>query len=439
MAPVITRPHKSNGHKRYLPEETKSNLRTNGFSLEESDQEANALQIAAESEDEEFQGFGRDEEVEGQENEKEDSDKDSIKIDLGKQKFEKPILPKDAEEEELERMIFGDSAGFKQGLDDFALHRTAGTYGDESDESQDEDEDLEGVADQDLFFFDAGPVPAAGGSLTLTKKDESEDEYDKPAWDDSDDERLVVSLASVPQLKKLRETADDDMVNGKEYARRLRKQYERLYPTPEWAMHAIGKANKKRRRVMDDDESGEESASDMELDEEDLTTQPLARLLRDADILSYKATGPVKRRKLQAGTVNIQRLKDVSKAGPVCRNLTHGMYCLLTFYTVCHHITLIPPDLPYPSLIWTQLNVAPASHQLEPTTPKPTPHLASHKTYTSYHNRISSFTIRFAHLLERTSPLLSHMEYCYWQGRKDFAYLWPPARTAHDGVLFALV
>lgn len=68
---------------------------------------------------------------------------------------------------------------------------------------------------------------------------------------------------------------------------------------------------------MDDDESGEESASDMDVDEDDLSTQPLARLLKDADILSRTSTSTAKRRKLQAGTVDIQRLKDVSKAGPV--------------------------------------------------------------------------------------------------------------------------
>lgn len=411
-----------------MPEEPTSDLKTNGLSLEESDHEANALQVVAESEDEEFQGFGRDEEANGQEDEEEDdSDDDSIKIDLGKQKVEKPILPKDAEEEELERMIFGDSAGFKQGLDDFSLDRTAGTYGDDSDEVRDDDESLEGIADQDLFFFDAGPVPAAGGTIALTKKNESEDEHDKPVWDDSDDERLVVSLASVPQLKKLRETANDDMVNGKEYARRLRKQYERLYPTPQWATHATGKANKRRRRTMNDDESGEESASDMDLDEEDLTTQPLARLLRDADILSRNATGPVKRRKLQAGTVDIQRLKDVSKAGPVCRKEDPSMYYLLTLHTVRHNIALIPPNVPDPSLLRTKLNTTPSSYQLKPTTSEPAPHFAPHQTHTSYHNRFPPFAIRFAHLLERTPPLLSYLEHRYWQGREGLTYLWSPA------------
>ncbi|KAF2823039.1 U3 small nucleolar RNA-associated protein-like protein [Ophiobolus disseminans] len=360
MAPVATIPHKSNNHERYLPEKLKATLdAVPEYDLEESDIEAGALQPVSGSKDTEWEGFGQEEE--GDDNAGEDeSNEDSIDIVLEQKKQETIILPKDAEEEELERMIFGDSAGFQQGLEDFSLGRTAGVYGDLSDEDQGDQDNLENVADQDLFFFDAGPV-AAAGSIAAPQADESEDENDKPAWEDSDDERLVVSLASVPQLKKLRETVDDDVVNGKEYSRRLRKQYERLYPAPEWALHATGKANKKRRRTMDEDESGQGSASDMDMDEEDLSVQPLARLLKDADILSRTARGPVKRRKLQAGTVDIQRLKDVSKAGPsaITSLSFHPSYPLLlssgpssTLYL--HHVN---PNPPTPNPLLTSLHI----------------------------------------------------------------------------------
>lgn len=317
MAPVMTTPHKSGGHKRFLPPKSsdparfQSELESQGSHAEEL-----ALQPVKEPQESEWEGFDAQEGDKDSESEEEDSDAESIALELEQKKLEKPVLPKDAEEEELERIIFGDSAGFKQGLEAFSLDRTSGTYGALSDESDTEHADLDNVADQDLFFFDAGPVPVPGGSMAVSKSEESEDE-EKPAWEDSDDERLVVSLASVPQLRKLRETAEDDIVNGKEYARRLKKQYERLYPTPEWAINATGKVNKKRRRTMEDNESGDESASDMDVDEENSSTQPLARLLKDADILSRASRGTAKRRKLQAGTVDIQRLKDVAKAGPV--------------------------------------------------------------------------------------------------------------------------
>lgn len=336
MAPVTTRPHKANNHQRYKPEKANNNAPQlpSDVDLEESDNDAGALQHVDEAREPEWEGFGG-EDNEG--DEAEESDADSFTFQLEPKTQEKPILPKDAEEEELERMIFGDAAGFKQGLDDFSLDRTAGAYSDLSDEEKDDDEDLDAVADQDLFFFDTGPVAAPAGSVVAPKADESESEDDKPAWEDSDDERLVVSLASVPQLRKLRETLEDDVVNGKEYSRRLRKQYERLYPAPDWAVHATGK---KRRRTMDDDESAEGSGSDMDMDE-DLSSQPLAKLLKDADILSRNSRAQTKRRKLQAGTVDIQRLKDVMKSGPVSNYGSPCSWNMLTNGTVCGDFAFI--------------------------------------------------------------------------------------------------
>jgi len=350
MAPAKTIPHKSGGHQRYAPEKAKDPARFQS-ELEGSDDDANAgaLQPVKEPQDDDFEGFGTEEEAGNNGAQDEESDDESIDIQTEK-KQEKPVLPKDAEEEELERMIFGDSEGFRQGLENFSLDPTANAYGDSSDESGAEEADLDAVADQDLFFFDAGPVAAPAGSVAA-KAAESDEDDGKPAWEDSDDERLVVSLASVPQLRKLRETADDDMVNGKEYARRLRKQYQRLYPTPKWAAHATGKANKKRRRDMDDDESGDESASDMDVDEEDFSTQPLAKLLKDADILSQTSRSVAKRRKVQAGTIDIQRLKDVAKAGPVSIATPLYMMLLLTDALVCHHLPLLPPCVPAPPLL----------------------------------------------------------------------------------------
>lgn len=318
MAPATTIPHKSGGHQRYSAGKTNNATRHQAdLDAGDSDAEAGALQPLKEARDDDFEGFGTEGEDEDGGAQGGDSDAESVDFKLDSKLQQKPVLPKDAEEEELERMIFGDSEGFRQGLENFSLDRTTGTYGGESDESGAEGADYDDVADQDLFMFDSGPMAAPAGSVAVKKSDETDDEDGKPAWEDSDDERLVVSLASVPQLRKLRETADDDMVDGREYSRRLRRQYERLYPTPGWAKHATGKANKKRRRTMDDDESGDESASDMDVDDEDLSTQPLARLLKDADILSRTSRGNAKRRKLQAGTIDIQRLKDVAKSGPV--------------------------------------------------------------------------------------------------------------------------
>ncbi|EMD97304.1 hypothetical protein COCC4DRAFT_140550 [Bipolaris maydis ATCC 48331] len=365
MAPATTIPHKSGGHQRYKAAKSDGASKHQAdLAAGDGDAEAGALQPVKEpQEEDEFEDFGTEGEDENKGAQSEESDEESIDIQLEQKekKKEKPVLPKDAEEEELERIIFGDSEGFRQGLENFSLDRTTGAYGDDSDESGAEEASLDGVADQDLFFFDAGPVAAPAGSVAPKGTEESDDEDEKPAWEDSDDERLVVSLASVPQLRKLRETADDDVVNGKEYSRRLRKQYERLYPTPNWAAYATGKANKKRRRTMEEDESGNESASDMDVDDEDLSTAPLAKLLKDADILSRVSRGSAKRRKLQAGTIDIQRLKDVSKAGPsaITSLSFHPTYPLLlssgpssTLYL--HHVNPNPPN---PNPLLTSLHV----------------------------------------------------------------------------------
>jgi U3 small nucleolar RNA-associated protein 18 len=375
MTPVTTLPHKSNGHERYLSETSHVATKLPLNDLQESDTEAGALQPVKEPEEPEWEGLGDEEDAQNGGLESEGSDADSVQIQIETPKREKPILPKDAEEEELERMVFGDSAGFKQGLEDFSLDRTAGAYSDASDGEADGEADLEVVADQDLFFFDSGPVAAPGASLPAGNATESDHEGDKPAWEDSDDERLVVSLASVPQLKKLRETTVDDLVNGREYARRLRKQYERLYPTPDWALHATGKANKKRRRTIDDEESGEESASDMDLDDEELSSQPLARLLKDADILSRNSTGPGKRRKLQAGTVDIQRLKDVARAGPVSGHITSHVGTRTNSSQSA--ITSLSFHPTYPILLSSGPSSTLYLHHVKPNPPNPNPLLTS--------------------------------------------------------------
>lgn len=45
-----------------------------------------------------------------------------------------------------------------------------------------------------------------------------------PAWHDSDDERLRISLLGSNKLKKLRKTENEDVVSGTVYERRLRSQ-----------------------------------------------------------------------------------------------------------------------------------------------------------------------------------------------------------------------
>lgn len=191
-----------------------------------------------------------------------------------------------------------------------------------------------------MFFFDAGPMEQKQQALVgVPQADEEQDEEEKgrdpPAWEDSDDERIMVSLGSVPRLRKLRITEAEDVISGKEYAKRLRRQYvhaviyicggntdrsrfERLYPVPEWADAATA-SKKKRRRGSEAAGSSEEESSEDDMDvDDDVAAQPLAKLLRDAESLT-KATAnrPNKRRKLRPEVLDIQRTKDISGTSPV--------------------------------------------------------------------------------------------------------------------------
>ncbi|OCL01251.1 WD40 repeat-like protein [Glonium stellatum] len=279
-------------------------------------------------------------------------------------------LEKDTAEEELEKLVFGDSIGFREGIKSFALEEGRIDIASDEEAASEEDSALEGVSDADLFFIDSGPSNIAPQALvpTNTSEDEGGDEYkmNPPAWEDSDDERIMVSLASEPRLRKLRRTEDEDVINGKEYTRRLRKQFERLYPAPDWAKTPVVKsAKKKRRRDSEVAASSEEestSGDDMDVDSDDISAQPLAKLLKDADTLTRGVnTKPNKRRKLQPEVLDIQRMKDIGGTQPsaITSLSFHPNLPLLlssgpssTLYL--HHIY---PHPPHPNPLVTSLHI----------------------------------------------------------------------------------
>ena len=151
-----------------------------------------------------------------------------------------------------------------------------------------------------LFFLDAGTVETDTAAEALPAPDESnDDEEEVPAlWYDSDDDRLTISLAGQAKLRKLRTTASEDLINGKEYVKRLRRLYQQLHPVPGWV-------------AADQNKKPADSSDAMDTDEEDVSTQPLARLLQGAMDLTKKIEDNPKRRKLRQEVVDIQRLKDV--------------------------------------------------------------------------------------------------------------------------------
>ena len=159
-----------------------------------------------------------------------------------------------------------------------------------------------------LFYVDAGEpstshVPAISDSDADSSPDEPEDSETPPApaassskapaWVDPDDATLQVSLAADKRLRKLRDAPEDDALGGREYERRLRRQYEKIHPAPAWA----GKSKKRRAAptssaTPSDDEGEEMFAS-------------------TAGIL-----GGAPRGRLAKETLAIERLRDANHAAP---------------------------------------------------------------------------------------------------------------------------
>ncbi|KAL2165126.1 hypothetical protein VTH06DRAFT_422 [Thermothelomyces fergusii] len=236
------------------------------------------------------------------------------------------LLDKDSEEEELERFVLGGKEAFRQQLfrDDFlpavtdakALVKTAAQDGDATG--------LEHLSDSMLFTLDTGAdsedglevaAPAAAPQAPPAEEEAGE----VPAWVDSDDERLTVSLAGATRLRKLRTTEAEDVVSGTEYAKRLRQQYLRLYPLPDWAKDAA--AGPKRRRRRSSAGSDALSDSDMEVDSDGESIEaplPLDAFLRDARSFAAPSGSEDgssrKRRKLRPETIDIQRTRDIPDA-----------------------------------------------------------------------------------------------------------------------------
>ncbi|MCJ1287700.1 hypothetical protein MMC26_007052 [Xylographa opegraphella] len=285
-------------------------------------------------------------------------------------------MEKDETELELEKLVFGDDAGFREGL---KLYRNDTV--DLTKERSEEDVviggteevaegDLDAVDDADLFFIDSGPSINPNQELILAPQTEDiegeTDGAEPPAWIDSDDERINVSLASNPRLRKLRISESEDIVNGKEYVKRLRQQFERLYPVPEWANPSASRktSGRKRRKLSDAASSSSLSNSedDMSVDSDALSTQPLAKLLQSTGSLTQTSgTSTSTHKKLRPEVIDIQRTKDVSGGQPsaITSLNFHPIHPLLLSSGPSSTLTLhhISPNAPTPNPTLTSVHI----------------------------------------------------------------------------------
>lgn len=211
---------------------------------------------------------------------------------------------KDSDEEELEQLVLGNKTGFRESLLKYGhLLDDLGADGGDPDAAGADMPGLEDVDDGDLFMFDTSVASAARGAAKDARESGQTAQGDAPAWEDSDDDRLTVSLASVTRLRKLRIAEAEDVVSGTEYCTRLRQQYQRLYPAPAWAQQADDRPTKRRRR------SSAASGSSSDSDSDDVSAQPLETFLRDVRRLAGPG-GPT-RRGLRPEVLSIQRTREI--------------------------------------------------------------------------------------------------------------------------------
>lgn len=245
-------------------------------------------------------------------------------------KFEIP--PPDEEELFLAKQVFGDTTDFQSSLGQFNdefLFDVSDSDGDadidkngensEDDEEKDNGVDaMKNIMDDQLFFFDDGEPSEQTDHMDIDDEESQSDEDNNSdssisdsesdvAWEDSDDERLHISIMTTNKTKKLRTSYEETKINGKDYVQRLRAQFERIYPRPKWVDDE-----------SDSDSNDNKSNLDDEADEEDGLEQvingdvnALSKILKTT--YNYKETNS---KLLPHTNLDILRLKDANVTHP---------------------------------------------------------------------------------------------------------------------------
>ncbi|GKT42016.1 putative U3 small nucleolar RNA-associated protein 7 [Colletotrichum spaethianum] len=282
------------------------------------------------------------------------SEESDLEEETPRQRKPKPVFDeKDSDEEELEKLVLGGKADFREQL--FRNDVLGDIERLEKEQNlqltKPDDPTLEDVADHDLFFLDTGVPTAKSSQAGKAGKQEPAAAEGAPAWEDSDDERLTVSLATATRLRKLRLTEAEDVVSGAEYSRRLRTQFLRLNPLPKWAQEPEGRPAKRRRRS-----SAAASDSSISSDDEGSDTELSAALWR-----SSSATDATGKTRLRPEVIDIQRTREIPDTHKAAvNNLSfHPKYPVLLSSSVSsvlylHHLNPTAHPTPNPMLTSVQ-------------------------------------------------------------------------------------
>ncbi|XBW37670.1 hypothetical protein QEN19_003252 [Hanseniaspora menglaensis] len=177
-------------------------------------------------------------------------------------------------------------------------------FGFEIENSDIENSDNPAVQDDDLFDIDNSDEDVEmdddeqvedGEEFESTAESEVSD-----AWEDSDDEKVKINIYQNKRLRKLKNNYDEKDLLGSDYVKRLRTQYEKIYPRPEWI------------DVEDSSESeNEEDNSDHEAPENEVNDyNALLKLLKQSN--NYTKESNTATKILPTDKLMIQRLKDAN-------------------------------------------------------------------------------------------------------------------------------
>lgn len=166
----------------------------------------------------------------------------------------------------LPHLTMGKHARKKQKISEFTEVEPLGAVDHSWDEAVKDDEErrLEGFlfgSSDDLISIPRDDEPTIAEDVFIDDGHDAEATNGrKPsAWEDADDTQMEVSLVTNKRRRKLRDALLEDTVDGRDYERRLRRQFEKIHPTPAWATKARSRirAGPKRRRSSTDSESEE--------------------------------------------------------------------------------------------------------------------------------------------------------------------------------------
>jgi U3 small nucleolar RNA-associated protein 18 len=140
-----------------------------------------------------------------------------------------------------------------------------------------------------------------GGTSAIADFDVSGDASDevadtkveKPAWEDQDDEAVMVDISSVNRLRKLRTKEDEKVISGAEYSKRLRSRFDEMSSSTAWAK----RTNDGDEADSDDDEDEAEAGSEFDI-------------LRSTGGLFDRTSG------IPAKKISMTRLKDANVQAP---------------------------------------------------------------------------------------------------------------------------